>query len=133
MSARSQGAFRHVALVPTLTLVLLPKCPLCLATYFGIWGSFGAGSWLRSAWGLPLAAVLLGLALGALALRALRAGDFRSLLVGLVGAAALLMGKYVLDTALLLYAGAALLALASFGKVRGRRPRRAGLIADGPP
>ncbi len=118
VAARVRGAGRHLPLVPAFALVLLPKCPLCLAAYLGVLGSLGAGSWVHRAWGLPLGAALLALALGALALRALRSRDYRPALVGLAGAAALLGGKFVLDTPPLLYAGAAALAFASMWSVR---------------
>lgn len=98
--------------------MLLPKCPLCLAAYFGILGSLGVGSWVRGAWGLPLGAGLLAVALGALLLRGLWSRDYRPSLVGLPGAAAVLGGKFVLDAPLLLWAGAAALVLASIWSVR---------------
>jgi hypothetical protein len=116
--ARARTAGRHLPLLPAVALVLLPKCPLCVAAYLGILGSLGAGSWVRGAWGLPLGAALLALTLGALGLRALRSRDARPPLVGLAGAAALLSGKFVLDAPPLLVAGAAALMFASLWSVR---------------
>jgi hypothetical protein len=117
---RSEGAAagRLLALLPTVALVLLPKCPLCVAAYLGVLGSLGAGSWLRAAWGLPISAALLAFTLGALALRACRSGDVRPPLLGLAGAAALLAGKFALDMPPLLYVGAAVLLGASLWSVR---------------
>ncbi|MEO7596527.1 MAG: hypothetical protein ABI134_35295, partial [Byssovorax sp.] len=99
-----------------------PKCPLCLAAYLGITGSIAAGSWLPPVWGLPIGAALLAWALGALVLRARRSRDYRPPLVGLAGAAALLGGKLAVDSAPLLYAGAALVMGASIWSVRRVRP-----------
>jgi hypothetical protein len=87
---------------------------LCLAAWFGVLGSFGAGSWLRSIWGTPLAVILLSFAVGSLALRARVSRDPRPLLLGVLGAAALLSGKYGLELPFLVYAGFALLTAASF-------------------
>jgi hypothetical protein len=98
--------------------MVLPKCPLCVAAYLGVLGSLGASSWLRAAWGLPLAAVLLSFALGALVLRAVRSGEYRPPLAGLAGAAALLAGKLAIDAPLVCWAGAALLTGASLWSVR---------------
>lgn len=113
-----RGARTHVPLLPALVLMLLPKCPLCLAAYCGILGSLGASSLVRSAWGLPMGVGLLGFTLGALALRARRVRDFRPVLVGLAGAVAVLGGKLVLDAPPLLYGGGAALAFASIWSVR---------------
>ena len=108
------GESEHMALIPAIALVLLPKCPLCLAAWFGILGSLGVNSWLKAVWGTPLAAGLLSFAVGALALRARRSRDTRPLLVGLLGAAALLGGKCFVDAPMLLYSGLGLLLGASF-------------------
>ena len=107
------AAGEHLPLLPAFVLVLLPKCPLCLGAWFGILGSIGVGSWLRTFWGAPLAAALLSFAIGALALRAWRSRDACPLLLGLVGAAALLGGRSFWDAPLLLYAGLVLLMGAS--------------------
>lgn len=99
----------QLPLLPAIALVLLPKCPLCFAAWFGVLGSFAAGSWLRSIWGLPMAATLLSFAIGSLALRARRRGNIRPLLTGVLGALALLGGKYLLDLPYLAYSGLILL------------------------
>jgi len=57
---------------------------------------------------------LLSLAVGPLALGARRSRDARPLLVGMLGAAALLGGRCLTDVPLLLYAGLGLLMWASF-------------------
>ncbi|WP_437876847.1 hypothetical protein [Sorangium sp. So ce513] len=130
VAALARRAGRHLPLVPAVALVLLPKCPLCVAAYLGILGSVGASAWLREAWGLPLGAGLLALALGALALRALRTQDHRPPLLGLAGAAALLCGKFILDATPVTWAGAALLFGASLWSVR-LSPRRTAPASPG--
>jgi hypothetical protein len=104
----------HLPLIPAIVLVVLPKCPLCLAAWFGILGSVSATAWFSAVWGIPLAAGLLSVALAILGVRARRRRDARPLWVGILGAAALLCGKCFAYGPLLLYAGLGLLAGASF-------------------
>ncbi len=115
---RLQGAARHLPLLPALALVLLPKCPLCFAAYGGIFGSLGASAWGQAAWGLPLESGLLVFALSALTFRGFRVRDLRPPLLGLVGAAALLGGRFLVNAPPLLYAGAGALVLASLWSAR---------------
>lgn len=107
------GAARHLALLPAVALVLLPKCPLCLMAWLGAFGSLGVSSWVTGLWGAPLAIGLLALTNGALVLRARRSRDWSPVLVGLLGSGALLAGRLLLDAPLLLYAGLGLLLAAS--------------------
>lgn len=118
VAAPVRDASRHLPLLPALAVVLLPKCPLCVAAYLGILGSLGVGSWLRDVWGLALGAGLLAFTIGALALRALRKRRIHRLLVGVCGATAVLGGKFFVEAPLLPYAGAAALAFASIWSVR---------------
>jgi hypothetical protein len=100
-------------LLPAVALVLLPKCPLCFAAWFGIMGSLGAASWLDAVWGLPLAVGLLSLTMTALTWRAWRIGDARPWFAGLLGSGLLLAGKWSFDAPPLLVAGLSLLLVAS--------------------
>jgi hypothetical protein len=113
----------HLPLVPTLALIALPKCPLCAAAYLGVLGSFG-GAWLRAAWGWPLTAALLVLALVAPAARAWRRQAYRPLVCGVVGGGALVVGKFGVESAPLVCVGALLLAAAALWSTRltGTRP-----------
>jgi hypothetical protein len=112
----------HLPLLPAGLLVLLPKCPLCLAAWLGIFGSVG-GSWLGHLWGTPIEAGLLSLALGALALRARRIHDLRPLSIGLLGATALLAGRHS-SSALALLLGLCLLTIACVWSSRETRIKR---------
>lgn len=111
-------ARRHLSLLPTVLLVLMPKCPLCLAAWIGIFGSFGTNRWVNAVWGMPLALVLLSMTLGALALRAWRSRDPRPAFIGVMGAASLLSGKFLTDTPICIYLGLALLIGASLLSTR---------------
>jgi hypothetical protein len=103
-----------LAALPTLGVLLLPKCPLCAAAYLGAFGSLGAGAWLQASWGLPLTSACLLFALGVLGFRARRRRGYGPVLLGVVAAVVLLAGKFVLDSPpAVLAAGASLLIAAS--------------------
>jgi len=104
--------------MPAIAIVFLPKCPLCVAAYLGALSSLGAGTWLNAAWGLPLCASLAAIAVGALFLRGRRSGDYSPTLLGLAGAAALLVGKLAIETPAVIYGGVALLVVASVWSAR---------------
>ena len=112
-SRHGSGGREQLRLLPAVILVLLPKCPLCLAAWFGIFGSVSASAWLRAVWGIPLAVTLLGIAVLSLVLAARERRDWRALLVGTLGAAALLAGKYEMDQPILVCVGLALFIVAS--------------------
>jgi hypothetical protein len=107
----------HLPLVPTLALIALPKCPLCAAAYLGVLGSFG-GAWLRAAWGWPVTAALLVLALVAPAARAWRRRGYGPLVGGSAGAGVLVLGKFGIESAALVGVGAVLLAGAALWSTR---------------
>src|ERR1700692_27687 len=86
--ARARQGLRtaeHLALLPTVALVMLPKCPLCLAAWFGIFSYLAASPWFRAAWSIRMIG-LLSLTTIVLALRALRTHNLRPLLLNLLGA-----------------------------------------------
>lgn len=119
------GTCERLPLLPAIALVVLPKCPLCLAAWLGIVGSPRSNSWLSVMCGTPLALGLLSFALAALALGARHRRDPRPLLVGMLGAAALLASKSLMDQPLLMYTGLGLFAGASFwSRLRGPAQRR---------
>src|SRR5690348_8143199 len=91
--------------LPAFVLVVLPKCPLCLLAWFGILGSMEVNSWVNDIWGTPLAFGLLSVAVCVLLLRARRNRNWRPFVLGLLGSAALLAGKCLIDAPPLVYAG----------------------------
>jgi hypothetical protein len=127
----------HVSLRPrrllsacagSLALAALPKCPLCLLAWAGVAGSAGFTS-AYGAWLLPATALALGVTVGALALAGAGAG---AVLLSVVGAAAVLGGKFRLDQPFLLYAGlAALLAATAWGVLHRTRPPSARACTTG--
>jgi len=91
---------------------MLPKCPLCLAAWLGIFSYLAASPWFRAAWSIRMIG-LLSLTIVVLALRARRTHNLRPLLVSLFGASAVVCGYSLMDVPLLLHAGLGLLVAAS--------------------
>jgi hypothetical protein len=89
-----------------------------VAAYLGAFGSVGATAWLKSAWGLPIGAVLLSGVLAALAWRAVSSRAYGALALGVCGASALLSGKFLFESTPLLIVGSASLLIASLWSAR---------------
>lgn len=109
------GFFPNVGIVPALFAAALPKCPLCLAAYFSLFGTFGISPLLYSRWILPAAAVFSAAALVFLYLQAKRRRRYELFLLGLPAPFIILAGKFYFESAWLVYAGAALLLISSIG------------------
>ena len=107
---------RFIAVLPGMMVALLPKavCPACWPVYAGLLSSLGLGFLLETVYLIPLTGALLGLALFALAFRATRRRGYLPFWLGILATGVLMVGKFVLDSDLSMYAGAALLMLASF-------------------
>jgi hypothetical protein len=108
----------HLPLLAVVMFALLPKCPLCFAAWFGLFGLLGSASWLGiTDWMTLLATGLLTIVVGSLTLRALTIRDPRPLLLCWLGVAALLAGKGLAGRVpiptLFLFAGVTLLTGAS--------------------
>src|SRR5216683_5744913 len=86
--------------LPGLGLSMLPKlaCPACWPAYGGLLSSVGLGFLISTVYLLPLTAVFLALALGALAFRANKRHGYGPFLVGLVAAIGVLSGKFAWES-----------------------------------
>src|SRR5712691_4401953 len=75
---------------------LLPKlaCPFCWPAYAGLLSSVGLGFLVSAAYLLPLTAAFLVIALGAMAFKANSRRGYGPFLLGLIAAAAVLLGKF---------------------------------------
>lgn len=106
---------RNLALLPGFGFALLPKlvCPACWPAYAGILGSLGLGFLVGTTWLLPLTAVFLAVAVGALAYRARERRGLRPFSLGMVAAGLVLAGKFAFDSKPAMYGGLALLVTAS--------------------
>src|SRR5260370_7612829 len=83
--------------LPSVGVSLLPKlaCPACWPAYAGLLTSLGLGFLISVVYLLPLTTAFLVLALGALAFRAKQRHGYGPLLLGIVAACGVLLGKFV--------------------------------------
>lgn len=100
---------RRFAALPGAGAALLPigTCPACWPAHAGLLGSLGLGFLLDLTYLLPLTVGLFALALFALAWRASTRRGYRPFVVGLIGSAIALAGKFVFLVDPLVYAGIA--------------------------
>jgi mercuric ion transport protein len=96
-------------------MALLPKltCPACWPAYAGVLSAMGIGFFDYTPYLLPLTAGFLVIAVASLAYRAQQRRGYKPLLLGLFAAALLLIGKFYYSSDSVMYAGLALLVLAS--------------------
>ena len=100
----------NLQLLPTLSVALLPKCPLCLVSIMSV---VGLGSVVTVAWLLPLMLVFLGATLLSLALSARRRRSYGTLSLGLLAACFIALGKFYFNSNFAAGAGVILLFAAS--------------------
>lgn len=101
--------------LPGIAVSILPfgGCPACWPVYGGVLSALGLGFVLSSRYLLPLTALFLGIALFTLAFRAGARRGYGPFAVGLLAAALILGGKFLLESTALPYAGAAILVASS--------------------
>jgi hypothetical protein len=104
-----------ITMLPTLGAALLPKatCPACWPAYAGFLSSIGLAFLLDTAVLAPLTGAFLAVSVFALAFRSSRRRGYGPFAVGLVAAAIVLVGKFVLESDAALYGGLAVLVAAS--------------------
>lgn len=107
---RTAAVWEMWSVTPAIALVLLPKCPVCLAAWLGLLGTVGSNSLLSAVWGIPLSVGMLGVALRPVVSVAQRTRQPQLLALGLLGAAAVLVARASAAQTLLLCAGLSLLA-----------------------
>ena len=109
-----------VAAAPAAVVAALPSCPLCWPVYAGALSAIGLGFLLDSEYMTFLAGVLLLLTLWPLVYTARAHGHYGPVLVGVAGSCAVLLGKFVLPSDVMLYAGLATLLAAYVWNIRRR-------------
>jgi hypothetical protein len=111
--------------LPALSAALLPVgvCPACWPLYAGVLGVLGLGFLIEEQYLLPLAAALLLAALWTLAHNAAARRGYGPLAAGVLAALLILFGKFVLASAVVVYAALTVLLAASLWNVW---PRAAG-------
>lgn len=105
--------------IPGVGVSLLPKlaCPLCSPAYAGLLSSFGLEFLISVKYLLPLTSAFLGLAVGALAFGAKHRHGYGPLLLGIVSAVGVLVGKFAWKSNPTIYAAVGLLLIASLWNV----------------
>jgi hypothetical protein len=101
--------------LPGVGVSILPKlaCPACWPAYAGLLSSVGLGFLISTVYLLPLTVVFLVLALAALVFRANKRRGYGPFVVGLVAGSAVLLGKFVLESNLIVYSALGFLVIAS--------------------
>ncbi len=109
--------------LPGVSVSILPKlaCLACWPAYAGLLTSAGLGFLMSAAYLLPLTATFLFLALGTMAFRANSRHGYGPFLLGLVAAAGVLLGKFVLESDLTIYGAVGLLVIGSLWNTWPRR------------
>lgn len=110
------------AALPAALIGLLPAtfCPFCIPALGGLLGALGLGAFAGRILA-PLTLALLAVALSGLAFQARRRGDYRPLIAGAAGAAAIFAGQFFIESALLKGLGIAALIGSSLWNVMPRR------------
>src|SRR5436190_21013774 len=113
--------------IPGIGVALLPKllCPLCWPLCAGVVSSVGLGFLIGTTYLLPITSAFLVLTLAILGFRANQRRGYGPFLIGLVASAAVLIGKFYLDSNPLVYGGVGLLVVASLWNALPRRKETA--------
>lgn len=100
--------------IPGVVVSLLPSlaCPLCWPAYAALVSSLGLGFLVSSTFLLPLTGTFLAVAVVGLGLQ-IKPKGYGPFFLGLLSAALILPGKFLLESNAITYAGAAILLIAS--------------------
>lgn len=106
---------QNLLTIPSIGVSLLPKlaCPLCWPTYAGVLSSLGLGFLISTKYLLFLTVAFLALAVAALAFRAKHRHGYGPLLLGILSAVGVLIGKFAWESSPMMYATVGLLVIAS--------------------
>ncbi len=112
---RKAGWLSSLGVLPGIGGTLLPVglCPACWPAYAGVLSALGVGFLLKTAYLLPVTAVFLLFAAGALAFRARSRRGYGPFVIGLAASAIALIGKFVFVSDVAMYGGIVLLMAAS--------------------
>jgi mercuric ion transport protein len=101
--------------VPGIGVSLLPKlaCPMCWPLYAGVLSSVGLGFLISERYLLSFTIAFLILTLAVLGFRAKRRRGYGPTGLGLVASAAIIVGKFGLDSNSMTYGGVAALVIAA--------------------
>lgn len=113
--SRREVTGRSIGVLPGIAFSLLPKlaCPACWPAYAGLLSTLGLSFLLSTSYLLPLTGVFLLIAVAALAYRAPTRRGYGPAVFGTLAACVILVGKFQFESNPVMYAGLALLVLAS--------------------
>lgn len=97
---------------------LAPKCPICFLAYFGIFGVATSSASAYRAWLVPITGFWLALTIAMLAFQRRGKRRYGPAVLGCVAALLLLIGKFVVDSQLMAFAGVATLLVAAVWRAR---------------
>ncbi len=121
--ATAPGWRSPLAILPVVAVALLPSvtCPACWPGYAALLSSLGVGFLPTVPYLLPLTLGSLAIPIGVLTAKARRDHAFLPLVLGIIGAILLVVGRFVLDSNRLLFFGTAGLFAASIWNARPGR------------
>lgn len=130
LRAKRRGWLRALAGLPGALCALLPSatCLACLAGYAGVLSALGLGFLLRETLLTPLIAILLCVGIAGVAWSTRSHRRPGPLVASVVGSLVVAAGRLVWNIPALLYAGVALLVVASFWNLWLKRPKIAPLV-----
>lgn len=111
------------AVLPGVGASLLPKltCPMCWPAYAGLLTSLGLGFLMSERYLFGVTTVFLSMSVGALAFRHRERRGIAPAVLGLIGAAVVLVGKFRFESMTAMYAGLTVLIAASLWNSWPRR------------
>lgn len=121
----AQGTWKRcLAVAPAIGVAFLPKltCPMCWPAYAALLTTLGVSFLISERYLFGVTAFFLLLSVGALAFRARARRGRGPALLGLGGSAAVLFGKFGLDSTAVMYAGLGLLIAATLWNNWPQRP-----------
>jgi hypothetical protein len=105
-----------------VALALVPKCPACWSVYAGLSSWLGLSISMETRYLLPLTCATLGATLGFLGWGARQGRGSGPLLVGLIAAGLVIVGKFATASSAAVYVGIAALLTASLWSRSRSRP-----------
>ena len=114
---------QNLLTLPGVGVALLPKlaCPMCWPVYASVLTSIGLGFLVSTTYLLLITAGFLLVAVGVLGFRAKQRRGYGPLMLGFAASAAILTGKFHLDSNPVMYSGIGVLVIASVWNAWPRR------------
>lgn len=108
--------------ISSALFAVAPKCPICFLAYFGIFGVATASASVYRAWLPPITALWLALTIAMLAFQRRGKRRYGPAIMGFVAALLLLVGKFVVDSQAMTFAGIIALLGAAAWRSRIQQP-----------